>query len=301
MIKEIDKPSRAAERFATVMEYVPRAVADEIREIARSVDRLEERLSEVRIRADGLSTLTVGGVCYPLFYRVSRTEVERMMELLTGGEVYAHRDTISRGFISVRGIRVGLSGFARYDELGNAGVGEISSLVFRLGGAACDFAAALYSEWCELGMPGLLLASPPMGGKTTALRALAGYIGSGRAARRTVIVDERCEFDPAEYRHATVDVLRGYRRAAGIEMAYRTMAAEVIIVDEIANLGEAEALLAAHGAGVCLIASAHADKFESIYERVCLGPLFAAGVFGAAALIWREGRAYGYELSEVKR
>lgn len=301
MIKEIDKPSRASERFGTVMEYIPRAMADEIREIARSVDRLEERLSEVRVRADGLSTLTVGGACYPLFYRASRADVDRMMGALTGGEVYAHRDTISRGFISVRGIRVGISGFARYNECGSVGVGEISSLVFRLGGAVCDFAERLYSDWCELGMPGLLLASPPMGGKTTALRALAGYIGSGREPGRVVIVDERCEFDPAEYRNATVDILRGYRRAEGIEMAYRTMAAEVIIVDEIANIGEAEALLAAHGAGVCLIASAHADKIESIYDRVCLAPLLDAGVFGAAALIAREGRAYGYELSEVKR
>lgn len=271
---------------------------EEICEIARSVENISERISEIRVRADGPSTITVGGVGYPLFYRASFAEVSELLIALTAGALYAHKDTIARGYITAEGIRVGVSGHARYDGE-TAKIGEISSLVFRLGGAVCDFGERLYAGWRERGCPNLLIASPPMGGKTTALRSLAGYIGSGRDALRVVVVDERCEFDMGEYRESYVDILRGYRRAEGIEQAYRTMAAEIIMIDEIATADEAEALLAAHGAGVGLIASVHASSLSDVYNRVCLAPLLSAGAFGAVAIICREGRVYGYELSEI--
>ena len=299
MIKE-KTHSRSCEKYRTALGYLSRGMRAEIGEIARSVGNIEERISEIRVRADGPSTLTVGGVVYPLFYRADFAELGDILLALTGGALYAHKDTIARGYISADGIRVGVSGHARYDGQ-SVGIGEISSLVFRLGGAVCDFGERLYRSWLDTGCADLLIASPPMGGKTTALRALAAYIGSGRDARRVVIVDERCEFDASEYRNAYVDILRGYRRAEGIEQAYRTMAAQIIMIDEIATVGEAEALLAAHGAGVGLIASVHAPDFLAVYSRVCLEPLISAGVFGAVAVIRREGRAYGYELREMER
>lgn len=297
MIKESMR-SLKGEKYSIALDYLPRGMRDEIREISRSVENISERISEIRVRADGPSTITVGGVGYPLFYRASFAEVSELLIALAGGALYAHKDTIARGYITADGIRVGVSGHARYDGE-TVGIGEISSLVFRLGGAVCDFGENLYKRWRERGCPDLLVASPPMGGKTTALRALAAYIGSGRDARRVVIVDERCEFDAVEYREAYVDILRGYRRAEGIEQAYRTMAAEIIMIDEIATADEAEALLAAHGAGVGLIASVHASSLSDVYNRVCLAPLLSAGVFGAAAVIRREGRAYGFELAEI--
>lgn len=299
MIKERNGAA-AAQKYEWVMGVLPRGAAEEIREISRSVEDLPHRISEIRLRADGLSSISVGGVGYPLFYRVLSSEVVEVLLSLTDGEVYAHRDTMARGYVSVRGCRIGISGFARYDG-GSVGVGEICSLVFRLGGSACEFGDSLAERWRAMGEPNLILASPPMGGKTTALRALAGRIGSGREAKRTVVVDERCEFDPAEYRRSSVDVLRGYRRAEGIEQAYRTMAAQVIIIDEIATEAEAEALLGAYGAGVGLIASVHAADHDSIRERACLAPLLDAGAFGAAAVIRREGRAWVYDMREMER
>lgn len=298
MIKE-KNCSRSYEKYSAALGYLSRGMRSEILEIARSVDGIEDRISEIRVRADGPSTVTVGRVVYPLFYRASFAELGDILLALAGGALYAHKDSIARGYITADGIRVGVSGHARYDGE-SVGIGEISSLVFRLGGAVCDFGERLYDGWCGIGRPNLLVASPPMGGKTTALRALAGYIGSGRDARRVVIVDERCEFDASEYRNAYVDILRGYRRADGIEQAYRTMAAEIIMIDEIATVAEAEALLAAHGAGVGLVASVHAPDIECICKRTCLEPLISAGVFGAAAVIKREGRVYGFELMEME-
>ena len=303
MIKEreriiSDVGERAAERYLRMLGYLPRGMCSEIREIERSVSDMARAISELRVRADGLSSLILNGVSYPLLYRVSRTDMAEIVELLTGGAAYAHKDTLERGYVVASGIRVGVSALARYDGE-RVGIGEISSLVFRLGSAVCDYAEELYSEWRMRGMPNLLVAAPPMGGKTTALRAFAGRIGRGRDALGVVVVDERCEFDPRDYTDASVDILRGYRRAGGIELAYRTMSAEVVVVDEIACVADAEALLMAHGAGVRLISSVHAGGVSDILHRECLSPLIKSGVFGMAALIERRGSMYGYRSLEV--
>lgn len=298
--KEIGRGARARERerYEAVLGYLPRGLASEIREIERSVHDIEVGISEVRVRADGLSSLILYGIGYPLFYRVTREEVAEILDKLSDGAAYAHRDTVRRGYVTASGIRVGVSGLARY-EGESICIGEVGSLVFRLGSAVCDYAEELYSEWQRLGMPNLLVAAPPMGGKTTALRALASHIGSGRRPQSVVVVDERCEFDRRDYRNATVDILRGYRRAGGIELAYRTMSAEVIIADEIADEADAKALIMAHGAGVRLISSVHAASFSDILRRECLMPLIERGVFERAAVIFREGNRYRYEMCEV--
>ena len=299
MIKELTRSVGHGERFARVLGALPRGMAREIEEIARSVPDIEGALAEVRVRRDGQSSLFMHGSSYPLFYRVGGSEMDEMLSRLTGGAAYAHKDTVSRGYIIYEGIRVGVSGLARYDG-DKVGVAKIDSLVFRLGGGECSFGEELWRSWHRIGMPNMLLAAPPVGGKTTALRALAKYIGSGRDSLHVVVVDERCEFDPADYRDADVDILRGYRRSSGIELAFRTMSAEVIIADEIATRGEADALFAAWGAGVRLISSIHAASLSDLYLRDCIAPLLGAGVFGAAAVITHSGKRFSYRLEEIK-
>lgn len=285
------------EKFRRVVSCLPLGLCRELWEISRSVPGLCEDISELRLRAGGLSSITVGRAWYPLFYRVSQAEVAGIFSLLTEGAPYLHRETLARGYISAFGVRVGVSGEARGGG-GEVAVGEVVSLVFRLGGAVCGFASSLGAKWRELGCPNLLIAAPPLGGKTTALRALAKYIGTGRDAMRVVVADERCEFDTGEYKDATVDVLRGYRRAVGIELAYRTMAAEVIIADEIANKEEAEALLAADGAGVRLISSVHAGSAREVLSRECIGELISRGSFRWVAFI-SGGAERTYEMREL--
>lgn len=298
MIKERQERISKTSRFQTALTYLPRGVALEISEIGRSVRNIDSGISEIRLRADGISSIIVHGVGYPLFYRVSFGELEDTLSRLSGGAVYAHRESVSRGYIVVSGMRVGVSGVARYDG-DSMGVGEVSSLVFRVGGAECGFAEELYRAWRGRGMPNMLVIAPPLGGKTTALRSLVGYIGRGRSQVRVVAVDERCEFDPNDYGDSGVDILRGYRRAVGIEVAYRTMSAEVIVTDEVADISEAEALLSAHGAGVRLICSAHASSRADIFKRKCLAPLLDAGVFGCVAVLSCSHGRYGFELSEM--
>ena len=154
----------AGKRIDAAISYLPGGMRREILEIARSVLGFERRLSEIRIRRGGVSMLVVGGVSYPLIYRISDDEMRALVDELSGGAMYAHRDTVARGYIVASGMRIGISGLARYDG-GEVGVGEFRSVVFRLQCAECNFAGDLDREWQESGGGNLLIAAPPLGGK----------------------------------------------------------------------------------------------------------------------------------------
>lgn len=185
------------------------------------------------------------------------------------------------------GARVGICGSAKYDGGGIVGVGEIGSLVFRFPHGECSFAEELYDIWCSA-RSGLLIISPPCGGKTTALRALIGLVG-GRGGRRVVAIDERCELRAEDYAAASVDLLRGYDRRLGVELALRTMSAQVVAVDEIGNDGDSDALMAACGAGVSVIATAHGDGFADAMRRESISRIVCGGLVDTFVAIERTG------------
>ena len=140
----------------------------------------------------------------------------------------------------------------------------------------------------------MLIYSAAGEGKTTAIRSLARLIGSGKRPYRVVVADERSEFDEGAYRSAHVDVLKGYKRSLGIEIAIRTMSAEVLIVDEISSPEDARALLLAIGAGVDVIATAHGRRVSEISKRPHMRELIEAGLFSSFCSLKREGERFSF-------
>ena len=282
-------------RVYRVLDWLPARLSAEIRGILYGS---RHTVREIRLRAAGVSSLVTDGGDFPLFTRLSVAELEGVLDRMCGGSLYAHRDGINDGYVSVDGVRVGVIGEARYDGARQVGVSSVSALSFRIPTGRCDFAAELYSLW--RGLSGnLLIVAPPSGGKTTALRALAGLIGTGRDAKRVVAVDERCELDPSEYENATVDILQGYRRGQGIEIAVRTMSPEVLMVDEIASDGDAAAVSLAMGVGVPVTATAHGTDLLSLTRRGFLRDLLGDGLFTHVCPIRRCGG--GFCLAPVER
>ena len=287
----------AKKRCERVLSYLPRGVRREVFEISRTVSRFWLNLSEIRLRADRTSSLVMGGVCYPLIALVGGEDIRDVMLRLSEGALYTCRDSIADGYIPIGGgVRVGVAGTARYDGGRIVGVGDISALVFRFPATFCEFGEELYRAWLATGSGNMIIASPPMGGKTTALASLASYIGGGRGARRVVIVDERCEFDRDMYEGREVDILSGYKRERGIEMALRTMSPEVLIADEIATTSEADAIMSVLGAGIRVITSVHAEGLEDLYQRPCLKGLIDARLFSSMVILHNDGERYGFDL-----
>ncbi|MBQ3055994.1 MAG: hypothetical protein IJC95_00715, partial [Clostridia bacterium] len=91
-----------------------------------------------------------------------------------------------------------------------------------------------------------------------------------------------------------LDVLSGYPRGRGIGIATRTMAAEVIICDEVGDLGEAQEIVAAHTGGVPLIATAHAASVRELLSRPGMRLLHEARCFGAYVSVSRGAGSFTY-------
>ena len=271
------------------------------RELSDSSKTASCGISEVRVRCRGVSAVVIGGVNRSLGVCIDEDGIKDIFKRVLGGAVFPHRDDVCRGFISLEGgIRVGVAGRARYEGTNMVGVNDITSLVFRIPTGACSFAYRLYCEWLMIG-GGMLICSRAGEGKTTAIRALARLIGSGERPRRVVAVDERCEFDVSDYSDSHVDILRGYRRALGVDIAIRTMSAEVVMVDEISSHDDARAMLSSLGAGVTVIATAHARSLGDALKRDYIRELVDGGLFSSICVIERCGDKFTYRLEKIDR
>ena len=256
-------------------------------------------LEEIHLRAGRCATLTVGGRNLPTSLILTSLELTTLLTHLCGGSLYAYAQTINQGYMTLPGgIRVGVAGRAVCEEGRVIGVCEIAGLCIRLphlhrnvGRPICRLLRCLNGG--ETAPAGVLIYAPPGEGKTTLLRAVAAGMagGDGMPPMRTVVVDTRGELgfdgdDPA----LCLDVLQGYPRAKGVEIATRTLSAQLIVCDEIGDTEEALSLISTHHGGVPLVATAHGGSVEELLRRTGLRLLHEARLFGAYVGIRRNGR-----------
>ena len=280
------------ERAELALSYLPCRLSREIKGLLGSRSGGLSEIREIRVRCGGLSSLIYKNEALPLLTRVGKEDMEETVRRLCDGSLYAYRDTVAEGYIPIgMGIRVGVCGRARYESRVASGIADISTLVVRIPGHGCEFSEELFSVWQGGVGSGMLIYSPPGVGKTTALRCLAEKIGSGREGVRVAVVDERCEFCKEDYDRCHVDILSGYRKREGIEIAARTMSPEVIMIDEVGG-EDASAILGVVRCGVPIVATAHASSLEEVYSRSALTPLLDSGAFDVFVGISRTGTGY---------
>ncbi|MBQ0009967.1 MAG: hypothetical protein KBS76_02555 [Ruminococcus sp.] len=265
-----------------ILRYLPARFADTVREYVRSNPAHEDWISELRFRAGGLFSVTVAGqnVCrFPeRFVYCSAEDVAQTLSLLCEDSVHTYGETMKEGYLFLDGgYRVGLCGHARCDDDRLKSVYGITSLSIRIPHGVFGIAGPVLPLICEDGaIRPTLFYAPPGIGKTTLLRDVAASLRE----RRIALIDTRGELYQEEAMNCTlIDVLYGYPRAKGIEIATRTLAAEAVICDEIGTAEESAAILTAQNSGVPLIASAHAENETMLFERPNIRLLRDAGIF----------------------
>ena len=258
-------------------------------------------IEEIRFHKGRYITVTARQKSFVCNVLVGEREIQEIFTRMCGGSLYAHEQTIREGYIPLEGgIRVGVCGSAACEGGKVIGVHNITGLMIRIPHAvAVETQSLLHSFFSENRHHGMLIYSPPGVGKTTLLRAIAKDAAS-RYARHTVIVDTRGELnvelnDPS----LNLDVMSGYPRDVGIEIAVRTLGAQLIICDEIGSLKDAQAILGAANCGVPLIASAHAASLDELLERPAIKILHHAHVFGKYVAISRRATGgFDYKVNE---
>ena len=268
-------------------EILPRHLTDAVRRCGAW------RAEELRLHRGRIATVTCAGRNYATGLSLREDEMNDILYRMCGGSLYAYNQTISQGFLTMEGgIRVGVCGSAAMENGKIIGVNNISGLIIRIPHRPEACAEPVLRLLREMqGLRGILIYAPPGVGKTTLLRAAAAEAASGACALRTEVVDTREELFPAlEGEEMTLDVLVGYPRDIGIEIAVRSLGAELVICDEIGGLPDAHAILRAANCGVPIIATAHAAGVDELLRRPSMQMLHRAAVFGAYVRIERDGR-----------
>lgn len=255
-------------------EILPIKITDEILKISSQNIRIEE----IRIRLNRQAYLiTSQGILF-LSAKVSVEDIQSILNIITKGSLYAYRDTLVCGYISLDfGIRVGVIGRASIENGEIVGIYDISEFAFRIPNPIEVDCSDIYTYATKYS---LLIYSPPGVGKTTLLRALITKLSIGKNAKRLALIDTRNELGIAVTdEKALVSVLSSYPRDIGIEIAIRTMNPQIIICDEIGDMKDASAIIDTQAAGVSIIASCHARSIAELFSHRSIENLHKNGIF----------------------
>ena len=254
-------------------------------------------LEEIRIRRKRQAYIVVSGKNRLINFIANDEEMLQILKTISHHSLYAYRDTISQGYISLdNGVRVGVIGRASVESGNIVGVYEISEFVIRLPhilDVDCTEIASLINK------SSILIYAPPGEGKTTLLRSIIGKIASGYNAKRTAVIDSRGELCfGLQNKELLVSVFSGYPRKTGIEIAVRTMNAQIIFCDEIGDERDASAIIDAQGAGVPIVATCHGSSISDILSHTGIYNLHKSRIFNYYIGIKRSAnRDFTYKIS----
>ena len=249
-------------------------------------------LQEIRLRTDKPAAVILDGKeffvgrdgmltkLWQEAHRPARTEIEGMLNHICHYSPYAYEDELCQGYLTVDGgHRVGIAGQV---VLGSDGtirtIKNISSINIRISHQVKGTADGVLPHLYKGGrIQNVLIVSPPGCGKTTLLRDLVRQVSDGNAygeGRCVSLVDERSEIAgcclgiPQNDIGIRTDVLDACPKEKGMILLLRSMAPQVIAIDELGGIQEMEALRFASYCGVGILATAHGRCVEDVLQRI---------------------------------
>ena len=212
--------------------------------------QIEKNIQEIRIRVNRPIILKMRQADVLIEYTVSQKEVLQTLERLCENSIYAYKNQICEGFLTVKGgHRVGITGTAVVENGKTINLKYVTSLNFRIAREVLDCSNKILGEIIDVENNNIftsLIVSPPGKGNTTILRDAIRKISNGITqmnftGKTCGVVDERGEI-AAMYKGVPqndigirTDVVENISKSKGMRMLIRSMAPEVIACDEIGS------------------------------------------------------------------
>lgn len=291
------------------METILKIMAAHIRTILQKMSADPKGIFEIRLRAEKpLLLYTMSGEFFVTeagaltrkvaqAYIVKKNELRETMEYISNYSLYAFEEEVRQGYITLAGgHRVGLCGRVVLEGNRVRSMKYITCLNIRFAHPVTGCADALMRHIKEgERVCNTLFIAPPGCGKTTMLRDAIRQLSDGGTT--VGVVDERselaaCNMGVPQYDVGMrTDVLDCCPKAEGMLILIRSMAPEVIAVDEIGKEEDFAALRHAVHCGCKLLATVHGEELSELQAKPGMKEICEANIFERYLIFEkREGR-----------
>lgn len=257
---------------------------------------LPGELREIRIRAERPAVFVTATRTAKLDWIPGQMQVEALTEALSGHSLFARADETRRGYLTLRGDhRMGLCGhITRKTGRAHCGTLRPCASALRANGAAVPMVSSTASCPVSSKTPSVLIIGAPGSGKTTLLRDLTRQMADTMSIQ-AALIDERGELAacvdgvPQLDVGASTDVLDGLPKTEGVPWLIRSMAPNVIAMDELSGAEDAACVMDAWACGASVLATVHGTALAETANRPALSPLFSRRCFDLYVLLSSEG------------
>ena len=245
------------ESLDEIIRYFPTNIYNLLKTALEQNSQIKDYLQEIRIRVNRPILLKLRQADIVIEYIISNREVLQILEKLCDNSIYAYKNQICNGFLTIKGgHRIGVTGTAVVEENKILNLKYITSLNFRIARQVIDCSKKILRQVIDEKNNTIfntLIVSPPGYGKTTILRDLIRNISNGIETlnfkgKTCGVVDERGEIAamykgiPQNDIGLRTDIIENIPKAEGIKILIRSMAPEIIACDEIGSKEDVQAI-----------------------------------------------------------
>ena len=262
-----------------ILRYFPNNIYKLFLNLFRENEKISNEIQEIRMRVERPILMKLRDRDLILQYNLSQSEILQILEKICDNSIYAYKNQICEGFVTVKGgHRIGLTGSCVIENGKIINIKYISSLNFRIAREVLNCSTRILREIIDVENKTIyntIIVGPPGKGKTTILRDIIRRISNGIdeinfKGKTCGVVDERGEIAamykgiPQNDIGIRTDIIENINKTKGIHMLIRTMAPEIIACDEIGSKEDVEAIRYALFSGVKGIFTMHGKNIEDI-------------------------------------